>query len=285
MAARRAPDGARGPLLIAAACALATLFFFAIRFPYDLFRDVMAVQLGALTGAEVELGEVRGGPGLAGLTLRAAPLALRWPGGGRLELTRASLRPAWSLSWLRGRPALHLDLDAPSGRVTGTVWPGPPLALSGTVRGLALEALPPEVLAAAQGFALTGRLDADADLSSGDGALGGAVELDVRDGAASAPGSPISVPFERLTAALALDASGALRVESAVLEGPMVAGSAQGQLGPAPDPSQAPLDLRIDLRVADPSLRSMLAPLGVQLDREGKATLQLEGTLGAPVLR
>ncbi len=285
MAARPAPSGVRRALAVAAVCALVTAFFFAVRFPYDRFRDLLSAQLGAVTGAEVELGEVSGGLGFAGLTLRAAPLALRWPAGGRLELRRAALRPAWSLSWLRGRPALHLDLDGPTGRVTGTVWPGPPLAVSGRVHDFALESLPPEVLEAAQGFALTGLLDAEAELAADDGGLGGEVELDLRDGAASAPGSPISVPFERLTAELFLEAGGALRVRSAVLEGPMLSGSAEGQLGPAADPTLAPLDLRIDLQVADPSLRGMLAPLGVRLDAEGKARMQLDGTLGAPVLR
>jgi type II secretion system protein N len=280
-----APSRAQRAVLAAAACALATAFFFAVRFPYDRFRDLVATQLAALTGAQVELGEVSGGLGVAGLTLRAAPLALRWPAGGEVQLERAALRPAWSLSWLRGRPALHLDLQSTAGRISGTVWPGPPFAVSGRVRDFALESLPSEVLDAAQGFALTGRLDAQADLSTADGALDGELELDVRDGAASAPGSPISIPFERLTAALALGQDGAVRVQSAALEGPMLAGSAEGQLGPAPDPRQAPLDLKVDLRVADPSLRGMLAPLGVRLDPEGKASLKLRGTLGAPLLR
>jgi hypothetical protein len=65
----------------------------------------------------------------------------------------------------------------------------------------------------------------------------------------------------------------------------MVEGSAEGQLGPAPDWTQAPLDLRLDLQVADPSLRGILAPLGIRLDPAGKARLRLHGTVAAPELR
>ena len=43
----------------------------------------------------------------------------------------------------------------------------------------------------------------------------------------------------------------------------MVEGSAKGRLGLAGDLEQAPLDVQLDLRVADPSLRGLLAPLGV----------------------
>jgi type II secretion system protein N len=277
---------ARRVAAIALACVLVTALFFALRFPYGRFRALLAAQLAAATGAVVDLGEISGGLGPSGLTLRAAPVVLRWPAGERLELEAAALRPAWSLSWLRGRPALHVDLQGQAGEVSGTLWPGPPLAIAGRVRDLALEALPPDLLAYAEGFALTGRLDADADLATGDGgALGGELELEVRDGSASAPGAPIAVPFERLTAALSLEDGGLLRVRSAALEGPMVEGSAEGQLGPAPDWTQAPMDLRLDLRVADPSLRGVLAPLGIRLDGEGKGRLRLHGTLSAPELR
>jgi type II secretion system protein N len=270
---------------LALACLLVTAFFFALRFPYDRFRAPLAAQLAAATGAAVELGELSGRPGPTGLTLRAAPVRLRWPPGEPVELEGASLRPAWSLSWLRGRPALHVDLEARAGRASGTLWPGPPLALSARVRGLALEALPPELLARAEGFALTGRLDAEADLSGGNGGALGDLVLEVQDGAASAPGAPLAVPFERLRAELTLEEGGGVRLRSAALEGPMVLGSAEGRLGPGPSWTQAPLDLRLDLQVADPSLRSVLAPLGIRLDGQGRTKLQLRGTLAAPELR
>jgi hypothetical protein len=79
-----------------------------------------------------------------------------------------------------------------------------------------------------------------------------------------------------------VDRAGAIRVESARLDGPMVAGSATGRIGLAADPT---LDLQLDLQVPDPNLRGMIAPLGVRLDAEGRASVRLLGTLGQPVLR
>jgi type II secretion system protein N len=266
-------------------CGLLTLFFFAVRFPYDRFREPLVALVGAASGAEVQVGALSGGLGIGGITLVAAPATLLWPTGARLELTRVALRPAWSLSWLRGQPALHLDLRAPAGRLAGTVWPGEPAAFAGGVHELVLEQLPSELLAAAQGFAVTGRLDADADLSFAGGVLGGELSLDVREGALSAPGSPISIPFDRLEAELGVEGGQTLRVSSASLSGPMVEGSAVGQLGLAGDLDAAPLDVQLDLRVADPSLRGVLAPLGVRLDSEGRGKLHLRGSLGSPVLR
>jgi type II secretion system protein N len=271
--------------LIAIACGLLTAFFFAVRFPYDRFREALVAQLHAATGAEVQMGELSGGLGLGGITLVAEPVSLRWPGGPALALDRAALRPAWSYTWLLGKPALHVDLRAPAGRLAGTIWPVAPLAFEGSLHELVLEQLPPELLAAAQGFAVTGRLDADAELAAADGALGGALSLDVREGALSAPGSPISIPFERLQAELALGPGGAVRLDSASLEGPMVGGSAKGQLGLTADPTQSPIDLAVDMIVVDPSLRGMLVPLGVRIDNQGRAKIQLQGTLGSPILR
>jgi type II secretion system protein N len=271
----------RRTIAIGAACALLTLVFFVVRFPYDLFRASLVGQLAAATGAQLEIGALHGGFSLGGPTLVAEPITMTWPGGTSAELTRAELRPAWSPSWLRGSPALHVDLEAPAGRVVGTLWPGEPLAFQGSVDELALEKLPPEVLDAGQGVALTGLLDADLDLSLAAGAPAGTAELDLANGAFSAPGLPISIPFDRFRAGLGLG-EGALEVSSAALEGPMVGGTAKGKVALTADPT---LDLTIDLQVVDPSLRSMMAPLGVRLDAEGRGKLTLRGTASQPSLR
>jgi type II secretion system protein N len=267
--------------VIGVACALLTLFFFAVRFPYDLFRASLVAQLAALSGAEVEIGAISGGLSLGGLALVAEPVSLRWPDSS-LALESAAIRPAWSLSWLRGRPALYADLRAPEGRVDGTFWPGESPAFAGRIEGVALERLPSRVLAAAEGFALTGRLDADVDLAFENGALGGSLEVDVRDGAFAPPGSPLSVPFERFQAALDVDPKGTLEIQSASLEGPMLEGSVAGRIGVSADPT---LDLQLQIRVADPNLRSTVAPLGVSLDGDGRASMRLQGTASNPILR
>jgi type II secretion system protein N len=282
-AVRREVSGGevRRAIAIGAGCLLLTLVFFVLRFPYDVFRASLVGQLAAATGAELEVGRLTAGLSLGGPQLVAEPVTMRWPGGASAELTSAGLRPAWSISWLKGQPALHVDLEAPAGRLVGTLWPGEPLAFRGRVDELALEKLPPAVLDAAQGIALTGLLDADVDLALPAGQPEGDLSLDLADGAFSAPGLPVSIPFERFRATLGLR-EGALEVESASLEGPMIAGSATGKVVLTADPG---LDLSVEAQVTDPGVRQMVAPMGVRLDAEGKAKLAVRGTLSRPIVR
>jgi|GEM_PF-938145 len=277
--------GGLGAVLVALACLLLTAFFFVLRFPVDRFRESLVAQLGPATGAEVSVGALRARPGLGGLTLVAEPLALAWPGGTRVELARAAVRPAWSLSWLRGRPAVHVDAEAPLGRVAGTVWPVEPVGFDGELEGVLVERLPAELLEALAGLAVTGRLDADVALERSDGRLVGDLELEIAEGSIAPPGAPLAVPFERLVAQLALAETGAVEIEEAQLEGPMLAGEAHGALRAAPHLALAPLELEVDVVVRDAALRSWLIPLGVALDAEGRGTLRLSGTLSEPLVR
>ena len=271
----------RRAIAIGVACTFLTLFFFVVRFPYDVFRASLVGQLAAATGAKLEIGSLRGGLTLGGPALVAEPVTMSWPGGTSVDLTTVGLRPAWSPSWLRGQPALHVDLEAPAGRVVGTLWPGDPLAFRGSVKELVLEQLPSALLESAQGVALTGVLDADLDLALPAGAPEGEIEIDLANGAFSAPGLPVSIPFERLEAELVLG-EGALKIGAASLEGPMVAGTAQGKVALTSDPT---LDVQIDLRIPDPNLRQMVGPAGIRLDAQGNAKLNLRGTLSNPILR
>jgi type II secretion system protein N len=284
-ARRRRTGAGGGTLLVALGCLLLTALFFVLRFPVDRFRGALVAQLAAVTGADATVGALAARPGLGGLTLVAAPVSARWPGGARLELERAALRPAWSLSWLRGRPALHLDLRAPVGALSGTLWPGDPAAFDGELEGVALEQLPPELLALAEGIALTGRLDAEVGLEQRAGRLVGELELALADGSFSAPGAPVAVPFESLDAEIRLAESGAVEVGSARLDGPMLSGEARGQIGAAASVDLAPLAFEADLEVVDPTLRSWLAPLGVAVDPSGRAKLRIGGTLAEPTVR
>lgn len=280
---RLASVGGRAAAL-ALACAVLTAAFFVVRFPVDRFRGALVEQLAAVTGADATIGVLSARPGLGGLTLVAAPVALAWPGGARVELERASVRPAWSFSWLRGRPALHVDLRAPAGSLAGTLWPAEPLGFDGSLDDVALERLPPELLVLAEGIAVTGQLDADVALEQRDGHLAGEIELDVSDGSFSAPGSPLAVPFEELEAELGFAETGAVEVRTLRLEGPMVSGSATGALAPSPTLESAPLSLTGELQVVDPSLRGALAPLGLNADGSGRVKLRVGGTLAEPLV-
>ena len=131
------------------ACLVLVLVFLLVLFPYGRFRDVAVSRLAEATGASVSLDDLGGGLSIGGPALVATNLRFRWPDGGELLLERARVRPAWSFSWLRGQPALHLKLKGPAGRAAGTVRNGPDLGFAGRVRGVELSLLPLEHLAAA----------------------------------------------------------------------------------------------------------------------------------------
>jgi type II secretion system protein N len=264
-------------------CALLTLLFAAAMFPWERYRSGLATWLGAATGASVEMANVGGGLSLAGPVLEAGPVRATWPDGQVLDLERARVRPAWSLSWLRGVPMVHLDLDGPSGNMEGTLRAGAEAAFVGELEGVDLGRLP---LGAMLGESpLTGRLDAEIDLESQAGAWAGEVRFEAKDGSLAAAELPMAVPFETLTGALVLEEAGVVQVRDVNLAGPMVALRASGRVGASHVPERAPLELDVDLEVADPNLRPAVASAGIPLDGQGRARLKVGGTLGSPFLR
>jgi type II secretion system protein N len=227
---------------------------------------------------------VGGGLSLAGPVLEAGPLRATWPDGTVFDVERARVRPAWALSWLRGVPSIHLDLDGSAGNVEGTLRTGAEAAFVGEIEGLDLARLP---FGGSQlGDApLTGRLDAEIDVASQAGAWAGEVRFQARDGSLATAELPMAVPFETLTGALVLGQAGDLQVRDVALAGPMVALRASGSVGAVTNPARAPLALEVDLEVADPNLRPVVASVGIPLDGQGRARLNVGGTLAAPLLR
>jgi type II secretion system protein N len=274
----------RGVRLVALplGCLILTLVFAAALFPWERYRSGFATWLGAATGASVEVANVDGGFSLAGPVLEAGPLRATWPDGSVLDLESARVRPAWALSWLRGVPSIHLDLDGSGGNVEGTLRAGGEAAFVGEIEGLDLGRLPFGSLGEAP---LTGLLDAQIDVASQAGAWAGEVHFQARDGSLATADLPMAVPFETLTGALVLGAAGDVQVRDVALAGPMVALRASGNVGPVANPARAPLALEVDLEVADPNLRPVVSSVGIPLDGEGRARLNVGGTLAAPLLR
>jgi type II secretion system protein N len=275
----------RGVRLVALplGCLVLTLVFAAALFPWERYRSGFATWLGAATGASVEVASMGGGLSLAGPVLEAGPLRATWPDGRVLDVERARVRPAWALSWLRGVPSIHLDLDGSSGNVEGTLRAGADAAFVGEIEGLDLGRLP---FGSRLGEApLTGLLDAEIDVTSQAGAWAGEVRFQARDGSLATAELPMAVPFETLTGALVLGQTGDLEVRDVALAGPMVALRASGSVGAAANPGRAPLALEVDLEVADPNLRPMVASVGIPLDGQGRARLNVGGTLASPALR
>jgi type II secretion system protein N len=259
------------------------VFFVFLRFPFERFRDALAFQAGRALGAQVSIGGLDGAFGLAGPGFVARDVVVAWPDGARAAVARAAVRPAWSLAWLGGSPALHVAADADLGRVAGAVILGDEPGVDGRLSGVALARLP--LARFTGGASLEGALDLDADLRMGATGPVGDARFEARDGSFAAPNLPIAIPYEKLSGELRFGEDGSLAFEEVSLEGPMVSGTLSGGTGPGPSPWAAPLDAALHLEARDRNLHPTLRSAGVPLRPDGSVDLKLGGSLSAPVIR
>lgn len=285
LAAGLSPRGARRlqRLGIPLAALLLVGFFVLLGFPWDRVRDLVALRLGQATGSRVVMRQLGPTLFLLGPGVVARDVVASWPDGRRLELERARVRPAFSLAWLRGRPALGLDLAAPVGRTRGTLVTGPQPRFDGSVRGLDLALLPLQQVL--PGASLEGRADLEAALELRPDGPRGELQFVAQEGSLTIPGLPLALPYTTLRGTLQFRDETALELESLVLEGPMLAAQASGSVGRAPRLAMAPLALVLRLQASDASLRPMLASAGLRVGPDGSAEVQISGTPSQPVLR
>lgn len=265
-----------------AALVLVVLFVLAL-FPYDRFREVVVAELARATGARVSMDAMSGGFSIGGPALRATNLRLRWPDRRELLLDGVRLRPAWSLSWLRGRPAVHLDLRSGAGRLVGTAWPGAEPAFAGRAEDVALGELPLQLVDGP--VPIEGRIDAEIDLSSGPNGPVGELRFESEQGSIALPQLPFAIPYETLQGVLEREPTGTLQVRSLALNGPMLSLQVAGSVAAGRRPEDSALDLTGDLQRVDPALHDVVRAFGIRLDSSGATALRISGTLGRPVLR
>jgi type II secretion system protein N len=257
-----------------------TSFFVVRGFPFDRLAAAIAARVARATPLELQIGELGPHLSLLGPGVEATGVRITAPDGTVVRLDRLRIRPAWSLGWLRLRPAFRIGAEAAGGRIDGTLGPG--AAFEGEIGALDLEWLP--LAALWPGAELRGRLDATLDLAAAEAGPAGSLVLSARDGSATLPRLPLPLPFETLTARLALGGDAWVRVEALSLEGPGLDAELTGALGRAPRLAEAPLDLRIELS-ADPTLRAGLQGFGVPLRPDGRGSLHVTGTASRPLLQ
>lgn len=281
-AARPSPSPGLRRAGLAAAALVLTAFFFVMSFPWDRLGDATAARVGQLLGADVAVAHLSTSwlplPGF-----RASGVRMHWPDGRSLELEQASVRPAFSTAWLRGRPALFVSLAAPLGTARGTLLPAGPPAFAGRLGVPALARLPLTMLVPE--LSLDGRADADVDLRLLPDGPRGEARFEAHDGSLALPGLPVALPYTTLRGELGFTDAASVEVRSLSLEGPMLAADAKGSVGRAPIPQLAPLDLELHVQVRDASLRPALAGAGLRFGPDGAATLHLRGTPQRPLLQ
>jgi type II secretion system protein N len=274
-----APLGRAG---ILAACALLTLAFFALGFPTRQLASRLAGEIGRAAGVAISFQEVGPSLSLAGPGLEARGLELATADGLRLGIARARLRAAWSLSWLRLDPAIHLTLEGPPGRLAGVLSLGAEPSFEGELQQLQLERLPFHTLW--PGTAVKGVLDATLSLRRTAAGVEGDADIGAREGNLGVAALPVAVPFTKLDATLRFGADALLEVASLEARSPLYSATGHGRVAHGPSFAHAPLELELEI-ASNPGFRATLQAAGIPLSPDGRATLSIGGTPAAPVLR
>jgi type II secretion system protein N len=268
---------------IPAGAVLLTCFFVAIGFPYDRIRDVVASKAGQALHAQVRMAGFGPTLSLLGPGLKATGLDVTFASGQRFSLETASVRPAWSTSWLRARPALQVDLRAAEGHAVGTVVLGAEPGFDGALEDVDLAKLPLEGVV--PGLSLDGTASGDVALRRTAAGPRGSLDVVAKAGSVALPGLPVALPFETLTAKTELTEAHLAENVNVDLQGPMLTAQITGNVGQSPLPMNAPLELQLKLKVVDPALRPMLSGTGLRFAQDGTAEMRLSGTPGRPLLR
>jgi hypothetical protein len=239
--------------------ALLFLLFLHLGFPYDRLAGGLAERLGQATGTQIRFAALAPRLSLLGPGVEATGVTATLSAGERIEIERAFLRPAWSLAWLRGRPALHFDLTAVDLAN---------LPLAGALPGASLE----------------GKADLRVNLVLGGEDLAADFDFSARDGSLALPGLPMAVPFTSFAGELALGGESLLELANVALEGPLVSALASGTLGRGASVASSPLAIDLEI-TAQPGMQAPLQAAGIELGPEGSRKLQLTGTPIRPEIR
>ena len=256
--------------------------FIVAGFPYDRLAEYIESEVQQATGVALAIGTLEPSLGFPGLGLQASDLSLRWPEGELLALDTARLRPAWSLSWLRGAPAIRAHLAGPLGEADGTLTLNGFGAWNGDFHDLDLAGLPIEsVWPDAE---IEGSAEVFVDLRMGDAGLEGRVTFEARDGVVVLPTLPMALPYDGLSGNIEFGGNALAAVKSITLVGPLLNAEVTGSVGHAPVLADAPLSLSVVVR-SQPGVRPLLESAGLRVKPDGSARVIVSGTTSSPVRR
>ena len=269
----------RGRFLIGVAAVLLTLTLMYVRFPYERFIPGAEIAFEKATGVGLRIGQIDPWPSLMGPGLSLGPLYVDLPVGARLTLEEMRVRPAWSVSWLRGDVTLALEFHDEFFGGQILLGLGETTALSGQLVDLDLASVHPKLLA--KGLAIDGFSDVDLDLVLAEAGAEGRVHLNVTQGSFRHPQLPMELPFETVIGELQLGGDSWLTVESFAIDSPLLVGEISGTVGPPP---RSQLDLRGEFE-AKQGARAPLRTRGLQVARDGSVSVSIQGAASRPLIR
>jgi type II secretion system protein N len=261
-----------------------TFAFIILGFPYDALVENFASRLENSYGVKLYVGEVDLQVGLLGPGFRLEDVSTRLPDGASYDLDHLYVRPAWSLSWLRGDPAVFLDVQTSIGGARGTAILGSMKGWDGDLREVDMSLVPylndPDA-----GLEMSGTLNATTDLVIGADGLVGEAEFTATDGVALHSSLPMGVPFKLLEGEIVFGGDTRLSVESLALESDFLNAKISGTVGDAPLWSQSELALELEISEIDPNLRPILSGVLPRVAEDGSASASIQGTIGSPQIR
>jgi len=267
-------------LAIAAGALLLTFILIAARFPWDRLAPTVSAQATEASGVPIEIGGFEFSFGKLGVSLLATDVHIGWPDATGLDFPRVAARPAFTLDWFSGNPALRVLTENGPANFNGVVTRE---RAEGRLAVPEAEALPWRQDAPVAGaFRAKLALRFGQDEASGTQVLGD-VDVTGSDGSIFPPGIPVAIPFDLLDATLAFTPTG-LELSPLHVDGPMVSGSVTGTLHPrSGNWERAGLDLTVVIDRVDRGLSGMLAGTGVDLTPGRQFAIR--GTAAAPVVR
>lgn len=257
-------------------------FFIYLGFPYHKLGDRIATEIQRSSGVRIDFEDIGASLQLVAPGIEATGVRATLSDGSSYRIERAMLRPAWSLAWFRGTPAVYAEVESELGGAAGTLLLGEAGGWSGELSQVAVGRIPIPPLEAVGN--IDGRLDATIDLVLAEAGPEGSIEFAATEGSVGLAKFPMDIPFETLSGELSFGGEAFISIERLELDGPMLTASLTGKVLQAASFAQAPMRLEAEL-TAEPNLRPAFKNAGVRVDREGNSKVRITGTVESPMVR
>ncbi len=277
-----APRRAFLPTFVALPIAvLLVLVFVALLFPWQSLGRRIAFEISRGSGARVEVPDLSPAFTARGPVLRATHVTIEHPAVDQVALSELEIAPRLSSSWLQGDPTLRVWARSGLGNVDGVLRLGSEPAYRGLASEVELSRLPLRL--DATGLRLSGPIEADVDLAlDPNGTLRGRVDFESPSLLVESSALPMALPFSSAVGTVEILQSGATRIDSVALEGPLVEARIDGEVGLVHHSQSPPIDLVAHLRIVEPLLRQMAPGAGLALSPDGEADIRVGGTVDLP---
>lgn len=261
--------------------ALLVLLFVLVLFPWDSLGRRVAWEISRVSGARVEVNDLSPTFSERGPVLRATDVTIHHPAVDQVRLFELEIGPRFSTSWLAGDPTIRVFAESGLGNIDGILRLGGSPAFEGRVSQVEIDRLPLRL--EASDLRISGRIDAEADVAlAPDGTLQGRVEFESPSLQIQTPMLPIPIPFSRSLGVIEILETGATRVSGVRLEGDVLEGTIDGEIGLVHRSQAPPIDMVASIQIHDSMLRQLAPSAGIFLDAEGRADIELRGTTDAP---